>query len=91
MADVINPDKLITGSQSISSSIAQLVAVVEARGGLVVSNLSDGTIYISGQDGTADASAYPIQTGEELALGDFRGALWVRGDGSGLVHFAFTI
>jgi hypothetical protein len=91
MSDVINPDKLRTGSQAINATIAQFLASRDGpRGGLVISNQTDGTIYISGQDGTADASAYPVETSEELALGDYRGAVWIRGDGSGSVYYAYT-
>jgi len=91
MGDVINPDQLITGSQAISGTIAQFLGAVEARGGLVINNQTDGTIFVSGQDGTADASAYLVEAGEELALGDYRGDVWIKGAGSGSVYYAFTI
>ena len=90
MPDVINPNTLRTGSEAINSTIFQLLAATPARGGLVVHNKTDSTIFLSAQDSTADNDAYLIDVGEELALGDYRGMIWVRGDGSGRVYYAYT-
>jgi len=90
--DVINPSNLVTGSQAISGTAAEMLEAQDgARGGLVINNQSDDVAYIA-MGSAADNDAFPLAAnGGELALGDYRGAVWIRGDGSGRVHYAYTL
>lgn len=91
MADVINPDNLQTGSAAISGTAAELLAAVPARGGVVLSNQTDGVVYVAGATFSDNNNAYALPSGSELALGDYRGSVFIRGSGSGRVHYAYTI
>lgn len=92
MGDVINPGTLRTGSVAINATAFELLAAREGdrpRGGLVLKNNTDDVIYVAMASGV-DNDAYIVASGDELALGDYRGAVFVRGDGTGRVHYAYT-
>lgn len=90
MSKVVRPDQFVTGSVDVTTSAIQIVAA-GIKGGLVVKNVATETLYLQMESGTTANDAFPLDEGESLNFGDYRGEVWgFRSTGSGRAHFAYT-